>query len=1158
MRNPYLFNGLRNLIAAGAVSAVLVACGGASSTGPTYSRALFIDDAVSGLSYSCASTGTQAVTGTTDTQGGFNYLPGQTCTFSVGKVTLGSVSAIPVDGKVTPQDVAGVVRSATSSAPAVTIAQFLQSLKDPASPSGQIVISQDTRDALNASSVSAVTLVSDAGSISPADLQDLVVTKAGKTLVSSSVATAALAQQISSGNVSESIGVVSASAPVVLKSIAVTSAAASNAKGLSAQLTATGFYSDGSSQDLTAVVAWTSANTNLVTVDASGKAKGVGKGAATITASYTPSGSTTAISGQMLQTTTDAVLQSIAITNTASPPEGTTDPLTATGTYSDGTTADLSSSVTWASSDQNKVTVNTSGVATGVAVGEATVTASYTPTGGVAVVSPGFTERVKAPTVINLVISYVESGLTYIQKGASAALQAIATLSNNATQTVSSLVDWSVNAVAGGSGAGTVAKNSTDGTANATLTGTTVGDLTVFGTYSGITSNSLNLTVKAVISGVAASGAPMDNADVTVTCSDGSTKTGTTDSAGAFSIDVGAGCPAPYVLVASNTVGDAKQSLVSVQPAAVNGPTTVNITPLTNALSATLATNGDPLTLASAIVTEKNNITATAVNERNTALVASLSSAMAAAGVSGTPNLISTTFSADRTGMDKVLDNLKVVVGPSGVSITNPAASKVDDMANVGSNSVASNLSSASITINKNTNFSAGLTALPATMDDASVVDAVQSALNACFTLSASERINTTTGVLLGKCADLATTFVATDYKHDGKTMAEEFARWMTGTSASAYDNAKFLKPEIVRFYSNSASDARALVRFGLQRTDGVGEWFMSVAEKSTNTGGTWKLRGNQRLFKIFVNGYVVREEQLQNRGTSGTATYRPKGAYYHSGINFYFGINAASTPSTVKYVKVTGPGLPDTGIYLRYYSGCDFNYALASSATAANGAPTACTSTYRMQYRKASVGDPENNATQNGFVAGTGTDPFYAQPAKSDADVQGIAPFSAYRFEIFYYTNTTLASASPVPDLVYVERLRSRPLTLGNNAGIGSSEVDKLVFNTGLDASIKTLIDASTAATAFTGGTSFTLRWNNVTNAPPVNSVQIQSRPTAGGSFYQDETNVKLSATSVVLRNGSQGWGNMSLAGASGTYNFVQLRGRDMNDLQYFQNWRY
>src|SRR6202040_3649225 len=48
----------------------------------------------------------------------------------------------------------------------------------------------------------------------------------------------------------------------------------------------------------------------------------------------------------------------------------------ATGTYSDGTTQDLTASATWASSSPTVATIGSIGLATGVATGSATITAS--------------------------------------------------------------------------------------------------------------------------------------------------------------------------------------------------------------------------------------------------------------------------------------------------------------------------------------------------------------------------------------------------------------------------------------------------------------------------------------------------------------------------------------------------------------------------------------------------------------------------------------------------------------------------------------------------------------------------------------------------------------------------------------------------------------
>src|SRR5262245_32779230 len=48
----------------------------------------FIDSAVGNLDYACTGGGASANNGTTDALGNFNYVTGQTCTFSIGGVVL--------------------------------------------------------------------------------------------------------------------------------------------------------------------------------------------------------------------------------------------------------------------------------------------------------------------------------------------------------------------------------------------------------------------------------------------------------------------------------------------------------------------------------------------------------------------------------------------------------------------------------------------------------------------------------------------------------------------------------------------------------------------------------------------------------------------------------------------------------------------------------------------------------------------------------------------------------------------------------------------------------------------------------------------------------------------------------------------------------------
>ena len=89
-------------------------------------------------------------------------------------------------------------------------------------------------------------------------------------------------------------------------------------------------------------------------------------------------GSMTSSAAVLTVTATGATLQSIAVSPAApSVGIGNTQQFTATGTYSDNSTKNITSSVTWASSNTLFATVDvTSGLATGVAVGTTQITAT--------------------------------------------------------------------------------------------------------------------------------------------------------------------------------------------------------------------------------------------------------------------------------------------------------------------------------------------------------------------------------------------------------------------------------------------------------------------------------------------------------------------------------------------------------------------------------------------------------------------------------------------------------------------------------------------------------------------------------------------------------------------------------------------------------------
>jgi len=141
---------------------------------------------------------------------------------------------------------------------------------------------------------------------------------------------------------------------------------------------ARGTFSDGSTQDISDSSVWSSDNTAVATVGNSsgnvGLASSVGAGSANISATFSYGGVSS--TGIAPMTVTSATLVSIAITPSSAllaPASGVQ--LTATGTFSDGSTVRINPSVAWSTSDNSIATLNTTGFVTGQSGGVVTVTA---------------------------------------------------------------------------------------------------------------------------------------------------------------------------------------------------------------------------------------------------------------------------------------------------------------------------------------------------------------------------------------------------------------------------------------------------------------------------------------------------------------------------------------------------------------------------------------------------------------------------------------------------------------------------------------------------------------------------------------------------------------------------------------------------------------
>ncbi len=135
-------------------------------------------------------------------------------------------------------------------------------------------------------------------------------------------------------------------------------------QGSTLQMAATGTFNDGTTQDLTNKAFWSTSDSTIASITTTGLVTGASPGTATITAaSGTVSGSTTI-------TIALANITSIAVTPTSSTiTEGSTQQYKAVATLAGGTTQDITSSVTWATSNASAGTINSSGLFTAVTTG---------------------------------------------------------------------------------------------------------------------------------------------------------------------------------------------------------------------------------------------------------------------------------------------------------------------------------------------------------------------------------------------------------------------------------------------------------------------------------------------------------------------------------------------------------------------------------------------------------------------------------------------------------------------------------------------------------------------------------------------------------------------------------------------------------------------
>jgi len=224
-----------------------------------------------------------------------------------------------------------------------------------------------------------------------------------------------------------------------LMSIEVTPPNPSIAKGTTQQFMATGIYSNNSKVDMTASVNWTSSALVVATISNAAGSKGLATalsvgGPITIRATDPATGKT----GTAALTVTAAALVSIGVTPiNPTIARGTNQQFVATGIYTDATTQNLTSSVTWTSSAPTIATISNAaglnGLATSLLVGITTITATS------GAISGNTTLTVSAATLVSIAVTPVNRS---IGLGTNQQFVATGTYTAGPTQDLTKSVTW--------------------------------------------------------------------------------------------------------------------------------------------------------------------------------------------------------------------------------------------------------------------------------------------------------------------------------------------------------------------------------------------------------------------------------------------------------------------------------------------------------------------------------------------------------------------------------------------------------------------------------------------------------------------------------------------------------------------------------------------
>ena len=583
------------------------------------------------------------------------------------------------------------------------------------------------------------------------------------------------------------------------------------------------------------------------------------------------------------------------------------------------------------------------------------------------------------------------------------------------------------------------------------------------------------------LSGVAATGAPMAGATITVVDGDAATADPASVTAGPdgrYTIDVSA-LKGPLVVNASGRVDGELVSIVAVVPSpTAETDNAVNVTTLTNAVAALVAPGGDPQSLRTA-ATLASAVTARKVEDATTLLVNTLKSdASFAAAMGAGFSPLSTPFAADGSGIDAVLDKLAIEITPAGVAITSLAAPSADG----GAPTPVTLTPALAATPASAPPLPASLP--PSDLPTAAELAALGKKYEDCLALPVASRVTLdatgTATAVLGIC-----NYAPAGWRSNGRNWVEELGQFtfsrdqFTGaklgraTIALTLAAARHTDPKVFKHpYCNDAPCV--IARWPMTLPGGrmsQSDWVLA------KVAGAWNIVGNQRPYRTLVETRLTRRIGVNRAGAAAGSTIDPYFLTdrFESTLRLIFDLRHGDTAG-IRAVRFTGPGLPAEGVvqFRSQRCGTDDRMGIAYQ----NGSTRVWNATSSFQFwtggaatdfvLDAAKFDGTPLAMPVPVNNGTTTLSFQDFSPAPVADQATLIPaWSVYKVEIFRF-----AALSDTPDEVLY--LRTGPA--GENAAAGTTKPWPTLAPTFIDAYLKPTAASSSALTSLAHTMTFTI----------------------------------------------------------------------------------